>query len=218
MGVLLGACAFMYASDWVRGNDDYDSEVDGDDRADVGDCAVGALYDRAGIVNTGSYTTGSGGSVGGSPPHQDFGSFEAISDSAGVRWDVLSSPAFPIVNDDGDFPDYLAIPADSFPVVRVTSDLTASISHSGRGVLIVPGTFGAADWFAWDGVVLAGALGDIETWGGRISGLLVGGLNAGQGSVEIEGLSIYYDSCNVLDAMASIAYLEPVESTWWQEF
>lgn len=195
--------------------------VDGDDEANPGDCTNGGFFDRAGIGNTGSYNATGNASVDGSPDHIQLGSYAAIMDSVKVRWDVLQSSSFPIAHD-GSPPNWASIPADSFPLVRATQDLQGNFSWSGRGVLIVPGEFTVSNFFSWNGIILAGSLGDLE--GGRffgfnlvnIHGLVIGGLDGSQGSVELRKVNLDYNSCYAMSASESLAYLEPVEGTWYE--
>jgi hypothetical protein len=191
------------------------AEVSGYDHATSSDCSVGGLYDVTGVVNTGSTRTRGGSVIEGAPDSERFGGFNAIYDSAKVRWDVLESSSF-AVKHDGSPPRWSTIPSDSFPVVRATDNLRGNYSWSGQGVLIVPGRFSVSWLFYWKGVILAGSLGDLSSWGlARIEGIVIAGLDGAQGRVRLNrNVDILYNSCYAMDAAASIAYLEPLANTW----
>lgn len=191
------------------------ARVDGDDQATSSDCSVGGLYDRAGVANTGTATTQGDGLILGSPPHVSFGTFDAVVDSARVRWDVLTNAGFSIKHD-GAPPDWATVAPDSFPVVRVPGNVSPPAGWSGRGVLIVGGVLHLETAFTWEGIILAGSLGTVNNNSVVIRGLLITGLNAPQNDALIRLARIYYHSCNALAASASIAYLEPLERTFFE--
>jgi hypothetical protein len=154
----------------------------------------------------------SGGVVQGTPSGETWaGGFTQMYDSVALRWDILSDPGFP-VDFDGVLPDYGAIPEDSFPVVRVHGYFNPGSAWSGRGVLIVNGELDAAASFQWNGIVLAGAVDDIQE--GTVRGMLVAGLDGPNpnASVYWQGVVQYY-SCLVNGANESLSYLELLEST-----
>ena len=153
-----------------------------------------------------------GGVLEGTPPGETWvGGFAQIYDSVGLRWDILSDPTFP-VDFDGVLPNYGAIPADSFPVVRVFGYFNPGSSWSGRGVLIVADSLDAAVDFLWEGIVLAGSVDDIHE--GDIRGMLVAGLDGPNPypTVYWDGTIRYY-SCLVNAANESLSYVELLENT-----
>jgi hypothetical protein len=157
----------------------------------------------------------SGGVLSGTPPGEAWGgSFSAAYDSVGLRWDILSDPAFP-VDFDGVLPNYGSLPADSFPVVRVHGYFNPGSSWSGRGLLIVNGELDAASGFVWDGIVLAGSMDDIHE--GSVRGLLVAGLDGPNpySSVYWQGTIGFY-SCLVNPANESLSYMELLENTLFE--
>ena len=113
------------------------------------------------------------------------------------------------------WPNFGALPADSFPVVRMTGWLTTN--QVGRGVLIVDGMFDPAPSFLWNGIVIAKNLDDIIQ--GQIRGLLVGGLDANNfySNVSVQGQLLYY-SCSVYAANESLSYLELVANTVFESY
>ncbi len=144
-------------------------------------------------------------------------SHAAVYDSAGVRWDVLSDPNFP-VKYEGTFPDFLTLPADEFPVIRTSENKTLTSSHTGRGVLIVPGVATFSSGFRWDGIVLAGSVADVTYQSFEIYGMLIAGLDGTDSSMYWRGFPfIYYNACNAVDASNSLAYFEAVDGSWWEE-
>lgn len=141
----------------------------------------------------------------------------AVYDSVGLRWDVLTDPDFP-VDYEGTFPNFWALPADEFPVIRTAENFTANSSHSGRGVLIVPGRLTFSNGFTWDGIVLAGELADITYQSFYIYGMLIAGLDNSDNTMYWRGYPfIYYDACNAVDASNSLAYFEAIEGSWWDQ-
>jgi len=152
---------------------------------------------------------GVGTAVGRLPNH------DAIFDSVGLRWDVLTDPDFPVAYD-GVRPGWGSLASDEYPVVRYQGNLSASAFWSGRGVLIVTGTIDFRTGFIWDGIIIAGEVADTDRffW---IRGMLIGGMNGGRSELEFDGYPyIFYDVCSALAASRSLAWFEPVDQTWWQ--
>lgn len=182
----------------------------GVDRQTALSCQGGGASDITGVIATANVSEGAASSVTGTPEEEIWSSTQ-IHDSVGVRWDVLTDPSFPM-EFENIVPSFASLPSDSFPVVRYTGDLSASSSWSGRGVLIVTGTFDPSSTFHWDGIVLAGAIDDIVE--GTIHGMLIAGLN---GPNPYAGVALVldteYDSCRVYQANESLSYLELIENT-----
>lgn len=190
--------------------------VDGRDQASPADCLVGGAQDVAGVANIGGATEEFGGDLDGAPPSLVLADFDEVVDTARVRWDVISDPTFPVAIDGG-IPDFGSIPVDSFPVVRVTDNLTAGWGDSGRGVLIVPGRFRIGNGFSWDGIILAGDVGDLSGFASEVRGAIIGGLDGPERSEDILFTDIRYDACNVWFSNRSLAYLELLAPTWWED-
>lgn len=205
--------------------------ITGFDASTAADCTGGGVVDLPGTALTVAPGGGGGGGKGGksggfavdtaditgTTDYIDLRDFAEVYDSARVRWDVVSDAGFSI-RDDGSPPNFGAIPADSYPVVRATGNLNAGSSWAGRGVLIVPGDFGTGNNFDWDGIVLAGGAGRIDGPGSTIDGLLIVGLDDSIASLTIDRTTITYHYCHALAAMRSLAYLEPLEQTWWEGY
>jgi len=169
----------------------------------------------SGLITMLDYQEESGFHVRGFPQYQSWpGGAAAIRAAIRTRWDVLSDPDFP-VDFDGTWPNFGSLPADSFPIVRQTGWLSTSVQ--GRGVLIVDGVFDPQSSFTWDGIVLAGHVDDVIQ--GRISGMLVGGLEADNmyGFVTSEA-DVRYASCHFSDANESLSYMELVENTLFESY
>jgi hypothetical protein len=197
------------------GDGGVDGIVTGNDQNTNSDCtaATGSSNIVGAIART---STESSGTLQGSPPSRTLGSYAAIYDSVGLRWDVLSHPSFPV-----DFenvqPNWGSIPSDSFPVVRVTSTPFTGSGWDGRGVLIVTGEFDANSSFYWNGIVLAGAIDDnIE---GHVNGMVVAGLSAENPKSPVvfeSGGWVRHYSCYVWEANESLSYLELLPDTEYQ--
>ncbi len=195
------------------------TSVNGFDAATSSDCAGGGTAGvRGAVKGSGSVSVSGGASLTGPAPSSvSYGNYSAMYDTVGVRWDILSSASFP-VDFDGSPPNWGSIPADSFPIVRYRGNLDANWSWSGHGVLIVTGrlTFASFNSFSWDGIVLAGTLGNVGSLDyPTIRGMLIGGLNAANGNVTVRG-DIRYHSCNAYKANRSLSYLEVVDNTLFE--
>ncbi len=191
--------------------------VDGTDHATSSQCSGGGTTSIAGVVDSHEVKTNTGGTVSGSPDKLVFSSDSAVIDSAGIRWDILTDPDFPVDIDGTTPPQWYSIPSDSFPVVRYPGDLSANSSWSGHGVLIVTGKLTMESGFYWDGIVLAGSLGNVGVYwpwqAPRVYGLLIGGLNGTDTSVTLQSGYYYYDSCYAWSADKALSYVDPVANT-----
>lgn len=222
--VRLHAALVSPSSDIVIGDLDAYS-IDGRDSATTTQCSFGGLVDVLGVVGSGTISISPGNSVagapntGGPPRERSYGSPGAVLDSLDFRWDVLTSPSFPVEHDDT-WPAFGTIPADSFPVIRWNGPLNADASRVGRGLLIVNGTLDLDDGFAWDGIVLASQLqSPVIDEDFTIRGTLVVGLDGSGDPVSIEDNGeILFNSCYVARAGAGLAHLVPLAGTWWEEF
>jgi len=189
------------------------ASVSGFDASDQTTCVGGGTTGTSGVGSAGGVTTVGGGMVSGNPPATQYPSANDVYEALGLRWDVLANPSFP-VQFDGTPPDFGALPSDSFPLVRYSGDLTADSWWSGRGALIVTGTFRAASGFTWDGIILSGQLADVSDVAiVDIRGMLVGGLNGSNPSVRIGSGTITYDYCSVRRANRALGYLEVLRNT-----
>lgn len=216
-----GALVVPSSGGWSDNVNANGAEVDGDDHNSSSDCAGGGAASIPGIIARVSTGTVNGGQLDGSPPGRIWsGGSAAIYDSVALRWDILTNPGFPVDFDTtpGAPPNFAALPADSFPVVRVNGPyFNPGGSWSGRGVLIVPGQLDAASGFSWNGIVLAGELDDIHE--STIRGMLISGLS-GPGTynnVYWRGTIRYY-SCYVYAANESLSYLELIDNTEFETF
>ncbi len=209
---------------WVRdGNGSYPSRVIGDDASSVGQCVNGGGAGVAGIAGAYAPTVDPGDTeLTGSPNSVDVGDVAALIDTAQVRWPVLEDPNFPIAIDVPivSWPNFAALPADSFPVVRWNGDFSASFFRSGRGALIVTGTISFSLGFVWDGIILAGGATDLAAssfWGSDVNGVVAVGLDGGApGQVTLRYATIQYHECNVRDANLSLAFFELVDGSRWE--
>ena len=210
----LGAMVVAAEGGWSQNSG---ADVDGDDHNSASDCPGGGAPSIPGIIARTSVGALNGGELEGSPAGQTWsGGFPAVYDSVGLRWDVLTDPSFP-VDFDGVAPNFGSLPADSFPVVRVSGYFNPGSGWSGRGLLIVDGELDAASGFVWDGIVLAGAVDDIHE--GNIRGMLVAGLDGPNpySNVYWRGTLRYY-SCYVYAANESLSYLELIPDSEFETF
>lgn len=209
--VMMAANSVRFRYGWTQAN--------GDDHATAFDCSGGGTSGVAGAIGTSDPSTQSGANLYGSPAASHFSNKQAVVDSAGIRWDILSDPNFP-VEFDGSPPNWNNIPSDSFPVVRYVGNLTAtnsgnpSSNWSGHGVLIVTGRLTMSWGFTWEGIILAGELANVG-WSSfpYIQGTLIGGLNQSDNDVRFDSGTYHYNSCDVYAADESLSYLDVVNKT-----
>jgi hypothetical protein len=66
-------------------------------------------------------------------------------------------------------------------------------------------------FFDWDGIILAGSLGDVGSFTApSIEGMLIGGLGGANPDIRIRAGAYRYDSCKAYNANRSLSYLEVV--------
>ncbi|HSG07293.1 MAG TPA: hypothetical protein VLA36_02980 [Longimicrobiales bacterium] len=192
------------------------ASANGLDQAAASDCVGGGTTGTAGVVKgSGPITVSGGATYTGNPPSSTYSGYQAMYDTTGIRWDILSSPNFP-VDFDGAPPNFASLPSDSFPIVRHQGDLTAHYPWSGRGVLIVTGRFTPGWGFQWDGIILAGSLGSVPWYSPIIRGMLIAGLNGPNPDVTVRSGTYRYHSCNAYKANWSLSYLEVVDNTLFE--
>ena len=119
-------------------------------------------------------------------------------------------------------PDYTTFQNGSttYPIQRVSGDL--SVSGAGSGILVVPGdlTIPSGAVFIFRGILLVGGKLDVTAWFVQIRGLVVTGLNEQLGinpqATRIRGqsFSAVYNSCEVANALAALTGLAPVRNAW----
>lgn len=206
--------AFMLSSSTVTAT--ANGEIHGIDKNVSTDCAGGGASPIIGAISRSTFVEDSVNDIQGSPEFRAWpGGAAAMRDSIGIRWDVLSDPDFP-VDYDGVWPNFGALPVDSFPIVRMSGWVYAN--QVGRGVLIIDGMFDPGTGFEWDGIVLAGLVDDyIE---GDIRGMLIGGLwyDNTYTNVQQYGGDVHYYSCNVYAANETLSYLELVDGTVFESY
>ncbi|MFQ5536141.1 MAG: hypothetical protein ACE5GJ_01695 [Gemmatimonadota bacterium] len=190
------------------------AEVSGLNYADSLDCSTGGSTGVYAVATGGKVRTRSGGTYCGVPDPEDesYSGFSEVYDTAGIRWDILSDPNFP-VEFDGSLPNFGLLPSDSFPLIRYQGNLTAHLWW-GRGVLIVTGRFRPGYLFNWDGIILAGELDRVRSWyHPTIHGMLIAGLNKSNPNERIDSGDFYYDSLKAAAADRTLSYLQVVENT-----
>lgn len=205
----------------------YYGSVDGNDHASTADCPGGSTAGTAGVGIPGGSSRVTvlsfyGGSVDGNPTTESYANYQAVYDTVGIRWDILSDPSFP-VDFENTWPNFGDLDPDSFPIIRYDGNLTAwGSAFSGRGVLIVTGRLTVLYDFVWDGIILAGRFYYASTSSSGtepvVNGMLIGGMEESQSSNTSYILygNINYHSCNVYDANRSLSYLEVVRNSMFE--
>lgn len=208
--------------------------ISGLDRYSGGTPGCPAPANRPGSTAIGNSVTAPLGSIRGTPPNNPQWSVQGVLDELGLPpWDAIVDPdLFPAdyeIPGDG-WPNFVALPPNSFPSIRVNGDFLGDISRSGRGLLVVTGTLTIGNRFVWDGIILSGGIASAAAvYGTRIEGMVVGGLATPPGNLTFTGLmgapamgysypSIRYHSCNVFRANRAIGVMNPVPLTWWGGF
>lgn len=191
--------------------------VDGNDAAGSSACSAmtGAIGGGMGIG------TGGNGHFEGSPRTISASSRDealGLLDVGPGAWATLMDPGLAMDYDAGDpWPDFTALPADTFPTIRVSGDLAATSAHSGRGLLVVGGTLRLGGSFTWDGIILAGDFAhDTGSPSFTVRGLMVTGFGPLAGTIAVEtGADVQYHRCHVTSAGLRLARLEPLPNTSW---
>ncbi len=190
------------------------SDVDGDDQATVGACTQTSTNIGGVVRGGGSLIIEGGDPIHGHPDDTDFGFYDAVMDSLGLDWSLLTDTGFP-VDYENTWPG-CGLPSDSFTVTRFTGNLSAPSSACGQGVLIVTGDLTPGNNFYWDGIVLAGYV--VSTFNNfRIYGMLVGGLDNGGVQTNYNNDTwVRYDRCKAFKSGRRLSHFQPIGSTWWE--
>ena len=191
------------------------SELWGDDQASGGECGQ-TSQDLIGVLTGSGVFADLGGSINGNPNSASYGSYDAVLDSLGIDWSLLTSSGFPVDYKD-EWPE-CSLPADSFTVTRFIGDLSAPENACGRGVLIVTGNLRPLHNFSWEGLVLVGSMTPVIDDDFEIDGMLVAGLDGTTlGTWYFDDHEIHYDRCKAFKAGKRLSHFEAVGSTWWEE-
>lgn len=197
------------------------STVAGGDTSTILDCAEGGGAAVAGVARGGDSVAFNPLDITGSSDSVSYGSYTGLMNALDLSWSTLIDPSFP-VDVEGVFPDATGFPADSFPVVRFNTSTVGYGWNSGRGVLIVNGSFQPQWTFMWDGIILTSHFNPVVTgyaWERpyTIRGIVVSGLGGGGATTFLNSDgSIAYHRCNVLRAARSLAHFRPIGNTWWE--
>jgi hypothetical protein len=173
-----------------------------------------------GAIHTGTISGANAGSVLGSPRSDTSLVTNAnVLSAEAVRWSVLKDATFPIPYD-GTWPNFAAIPSDSFPVIRVSGNYT--LDRDGRGALIVTGTFTQNGVNTWKGIILAGAVTNTSLTKGNgnpvsVQGMVLTGLNGTPNGnpLQIQRFDVKMYACYVRKANLALAYLSPINRSTW---
>ena len=186
-----------------------------------GSDACGTGVSTAGIGTLGNRPNG-----GTLSSHVRYDSQAAMLEAIDAEWSALTDTAFAFDYQD-EWPGSgfgFATPADSFPTVRFSDDVTVAgwAPPSGRGLLVVDGKLTIdsrnAAW-SWDGVIIAGSIEFRNNAQANINGAVLTGFEGTQGNITQQGLKevdIRYNSCHVLAAAARVAMFSPIVNTWWE--
>lgn len=184
----------------------------------TGGCAQGVGGNVTGVASLAAPNVQGGATLSGGS--KTFSTMTQLLDTTAVSWSVLDNLTFPVPYD-GSWPNFNAIPADSFPVIRVAGNISLDAADSGRGALIVTGNATMGTSFTWRGIIIAGSSSEMQAgfFGiGRstICGMLVTGLDATQGRVNIQHTLIQYQEYAAVRANRSLAYFELLNGSRWE--
>ena len=195
------------------------ARVAGGDISTTLDCPDGAGPAIVGVARGGNTVTFTPVDVSGSTDSISYGSHASVLSGLDLSWSTLTDPAFPV-----DFQNVWAsgVAVDSFPVVRFTGNKIGYGWTSGRGLLIVTGTFEPQWGFTWNGVILAAHFtsmvgGAIWERAFTIRGALISGLD-GLGAATFfnsDGV-VDYHRCNVIGATGAHGHFRPIGNSWWE--
>lgn len=187
-----------------------------------GSCPQG-LGSVAGVaVPTVPGMTGTLTSAVGSPPVRNLGDAAATAGAVDIDWAGMvngTSITADITIPGGTFPTaaYFTANPNYWPTIRIVGNYT--LTHSGRGTLIVTGSLTQENGSQWDGVVLVGV--NLTSNGATgVRGATITGLNVLLGdAVPVQsvgnGTKLYQmNSCNVTNALRQQAKLRPLPNTW----
>lgn len=195
------------------------ARVAGGDISTTLDCPDGAGPAIVGVARGSNTVTFDPADVSGSTDSISYGSHASVLGALDLSWSTLTDPAFPV-----DFQDVWAsgVAVDSFPVVRFTGDKIGYGSTSGRGLLIVTGTFEPQWGFTWDGVILTAHFssmvgGEVDERAFTIRGALISGLDGlGAGTFMNSDGVVDYHRCNVIGATGAHGHFRPMGNSWWE--
>jgi len=212
-------------------------DVDGNDWASPGECAVAASENVAGLAvppagfaqsgGPGNGGTGTPAGFTGNPAIDSTKTAMQLLNDTGIDWQGLLDGTFAqadyVVSADG-YPDFNALASDEWPVIVADyGDYTVSHNNSGRGTLVVQGDLTIGGNFNWDGIVLVGGKltsNGIETINGAaITGLgMLIGQSSGASDLGNGNWNYHYHSCNVLNALKAIGWPVEEPGTWVEAF
>ena len=193
--------------------------IAGIDISTVLECPDGAGPSVIGITRGADAVSFDPGDVSGSADLVSLGPHATVLDTLDLSWSTLMSPTFPV-----DFEDVWAsaIPVDSFPVVRFNASLIGYGWTSGKGVLIVNGSFQPQWGFTWDGIILAAHFDPMSVGTSFerefiVRGAVFSGLD-GLGSATFFNSDgrIDYHRCNVIESARSLGHFRAIGNTWWE--
>ena len=188
----------------------------------VDECGMLPAVAGVAVPTVPGYTQSGGTSIpAGNPPIKDLGPQASANDSARIDWaGVLSGSSLtPTISvPPQTFPTAAAFADTSFwPIIKVTGDL--ALPNSGRGILIVTGSFTIGGGQSWDGILMAG--GTVTSNGSTtIRGAAISGLNEQLGidipaSDIANGTKIFrYNSCLMARALRPFAGVVPLDNAW----
>lgn len=207
--------------------------IEGYDHASVTDpvCKADPRDDVAGVsVPLAGYNQSGGSPVPAGDPDIDYqtSGLEVLQET-GIDWATLSAGgggfADYTVPPDA-WPNFASIPADEWPVIYASGDLTVAPGNTGRGTIIVRGDLTMSGSFAWKGLMLVGgkmtSSGSQTIEGGMITGLnLLLGESVGESDIGSGSKEFLYNSCYTRFAswaFAEVGGMVFVPGSWEEEF
>jgi hypothetical protein len=187
----------------------------------VDNCGSAATVAGVGVPSSPGYSQSGGSSVpNGSPNVLDMGTSAAAAASVGIDWpNILNGASMTpdVTIPSGSWPSASTF-STSWPVIFVDQVGDFALPGDGRGTLVVKNNLTISGSKSWDGIVLVGGT-LVSNGNNSVNGAVVTGLNVQLGqTVGVSdvgnGTKTYrYDSCNVANAAAHFAGLQPFRNT-----
>ena len=187
----------------------------------VDNCGSAPTVAGVGVPNSPGYTQNGGSSVpNGSPDILTMGTQTQAAASVGIDWPSIlngTSMTPDVTIPGGSWPSSSTF-STSWPVIFVDQAGSYSLPTDGRGTLVVRNNLTISGSTNWEGIILVGgtltANGNNLVRGAVVTGLNVQlGLNPGISDVGNGTKTYRYDSCNVANAAARFAGLQPFRNT-----
>lgn len=187
----------------------------------VDNCGSASTVAGVGVPNSPGYSQSGGSSVpNGSPNILNMGTQTAAAAAVGIDWaNIINGTSLTpdVTIPSGSWPSSTTF-STTWPVIYVDQVGDYALPGDGRGTLVVRNNLTISGSRSWDGIILVGGTltsnGNNTVRGAVVTGLNVQlGLTVGVSDVGNGNKTYRYDSCNVANAAARFAGLQPYRNT-----